>query len=241
MKRKIIVIFMMGLMLLSGFVNINNSNFSSAKSLTINSQNDELDIDKYNFGYIPLPDDYDPPEEPLSGDSYGLPPSFDWRNVDGKDYTTSVKDQEDCGSCWAFAAMASLESVIKIEKQNPSHYIDLSEQYLVSCCPPINNVPNDCSGGNALLALQWLSDMGGALKESCFPYQASNKPCDDKCSTWQNYLVPIESPTTPGSGIDNIKRNLLKRGPLVTVMAVYDEDFIENYDGGVYINTKYNN
>ena len=67
------------------------------------------------------------------------PPAWDWRhatykNVTG-DWTTPIRYQGSCGSCWDFAAMGALESIINIRAKNPNLDIDLSEQYLLSCPP----------------------------------------------------------------------------------------------------------
>lgn len=41
-----------------------------------------------------------------------LPSTFDYRNVNGKNYVTSVKDQGSCGCCWSFAATTAYESLL---------------------------------------------------------------------------------------------------------------------------------
>ena len=55
------------------------------------------------------------------------PPAFDWRELGG---CTPVRNQGDCGSCWAFATVAPLESAILIRD---GVEVDLSEQWLVNC------------------------------------------------------------------------------------------------------------
>lgn len=47
-----------------------------------------------------------------------LPKSFDWRNVSGINYVSPVRNQGSCGSCYAFASMANLESKVRIATRN---------------------------------------------------------------------------------------------------------------------------
>jgi len=62
-----------------------------------------------------------------------LPAHFDWRQKDGYNWMTSVKDQASCGSCVAFAAIGATEGQLKIRANSPSWNVDLSEQHLFSC------------------------------------------------------------------------------------------------------------
>lgn len=58
-----------------------------------------------------------------------LPTAVDWRN---EKVVTSVKDQGHCGSCWAFAATATLESHVAL---NTGLLYDLSPQQIAMCSP----------------------------------------------------------------------------------------------------------
>lgn len=85
-----------------------------------------------------------------------LPARFDWREADK---VTPVKFQRRCGSCWAFAANAAIESAwlikrgYKASKTNP----DLSEQHLVNCAYVEFGDPQNkgCSGANADIAFNY--------------------------------------------------------------------------------------
>lgn len=61
------------------------------------------------------------------------PDAIDWRDKDGFNWVTPVKHQAMCASCIAFSAVAALESLIRIENDQPDLDIDLSEQHLFNC------------------------------------------------------------------------------------------------------------
>lgn len=47
-----------------------------------------------------------------------LPENFDWRDVNGVNYVSPVRDQASCGSCYTFASMAQIESRVRIATRN---------------------------------------------------------------------------------------------------------------------------
>jgi C1A family cysteine protease len=185
----------------------------------------------YSLGYIPLEDDNEFIQKiiTLPSPAGTLPTTFDWRNYKDGDWTTPIRDQGSCGSCWAFGAIGALEAAINIEYNDSTVDIDLSEQYLVSCGPG-----HGCEGGWAQRSFQWMINTGGALPESCFPYEASDLPCDQKCADWESLLLPVKDYWTAEYPSDEeIKQALIDYGPLVADTAVYDDWY--RYRGGVYV------
>lgn len=118
-----------------------------------------------------------------------LPSEFSWLNYYG-DWTTPAKDQANCGSCWAFAALGAVEAGINIASGDPNTNIVLSEQYVLSCL----GSSGSCSGGWMSSALQCIqstssgntgNSVNGVPLDSCMPYQAKDYiPCDNKCDDW---------------------------------------------------------
>ncbi len=96
-----------------------------------------------------------------------LPARFDYRDWKGKNWITPVKDQAQCGSCWAFAAVGAMEAKENLEVGSPMNY-DYSEQYLVS-----HPVTGGCTGCKVAKALEIIRD-GGICTEACFPYKSQN-------------------------------------------------------------------
>lgn len=162
------------------------------------------------------------------------PSAFDWRNSSGNNFVTPVRNQGGCGSCWAFATTAALESYVLITQNTPGTDVNLSEQVLVSCNPSIGN----CGGGYVGAAADYIKNTGLPL-ETCFPYTAKDSttgtPCSNACSSYRTttykiyawYYVATFAPT-----VSAIKSSLCTYGPLVTTMDVYADFY--NYRSGVY-------
>ncbi len=170
------------------------------------------------------------------------PDEFNWKKLDGEDWTTPAKNQDNCGSCWDFAAIGTLESIIKIRENRSEINPDLSEQYVLSCLPmAANNYGQGCLGGTPYNAFYFMMDTSyqgnsynGAIPESCFPYQADDDvPCSDKCENWIDYLIPISDCGETWLGFDSleardtIKSLIYQDGPIAAGINV-TEDFI-NY------------
>jgi len=161
------------------------------------------------------------------------PTSLDWRNKDGEDWTTPVKDQgSSCSSCWAFSATGVVESRINIALNNSTYDIDLSEQDLISC----SNAGN-CSGGYESDALNYMKTTG-IVKESCFPYSGTDESCSNKCDNWENELVKVLDYHLISSSVSSIKQAINDYGPITAYMDVYSDFF--NYTGGIYYHTTLN-
>lgn len=119
------------------------------------------------------------PAGPTIQSTAPLPPSFSWL---AKGKLPAIRDQGACGSCWAFAAVAPLETAIQIRDGVST---DLSEQYLVSC----NYSGWSCNGGDANQAHWYHLDAvpsgepaAGAVLESAFPYTAKDASSGTPCN-----------------------------------------------------------
>ena len=74
-----------------------------------------------------------------------LPDEFDWRNVDGKNYVSPVRNQGNCGSCYAFGTLAMFEARVRILSNNTKTPV-FSTQDIVSC----SEYAQGCEGGKLI-------------------------------------------------------------------------------------------
>lgn len=101
-----------------------------------------------------------------------LPSSVDWRT---KGVVTAVKDQGQCGGCWAFSAAETLESAVAIAA---GKLLTFSEQEILDCTPNPNQCggTGGCSGATQELAFGYVMQ-AGIVTEAAYPYTARTGTC----------------------------------------------------------------
>jgi C1A family cysteine protease len=157
-----------------------------------------------------------------------LPAAFDWCAQYG---CTPVKDQGQCGGCWAFATVGVMENAIKIRE---GRTLDLSEQYLISC----NSENWGCNGGWwAHDYHQWKKVSGetqaGAVNESAMPFQAKNTSCNPphaKSAQIVSWGMVGQDNTVPP--VDDIKEAIMEHGPVAVAICVNNN--FSRYTSGIF-------
>merc|ERR1719412_1374571 len=111
------------------------------------------------------------------------PNAIDWTNVDGESYVSAVKNQGQCGSCWAFSTTGSIESRTAIaNKVTGKDITTLSEQQLVDCSKAEGN--QGCNGGLMDDAFKYVEKEGGLCSEAEYKYTARDGTCKStSCGT----------------------------------------------------------
>jgi C1A family cysteine protease len=151
--------------------------------------------------------------------------SLDWTQ---KGAVTGVKDQGQCGSCWAFSTTGSSEGAIQIAH---GQLTSLSEQELVDCGGSYGNL--GCNGGLMDRAFKYM-EANGLCTEAAYPYKGVGGTCQKNSCTASAY--------TKLSGYKDVTPNENSLGASVDIGPVSvaieaDQAGFQMYKGGVFTGT----
>ena len=110
-----------------------------------------------------------------------LPVSLDWSTSGA---TTPVKDQGQCGSCWAYSATEGIESGLFMVTGTLTQ---LSEQQIIPC----DKTDLGCNGGDLPTAFQYIETSGGIETQSLYPDTSSTSSATGTCKNAQKYTAKV--------------------------------------------------
>jgi len=144
----------------------------------------------------------------------------DWRK---KGAVTPIKNQQQCGSCWAFSAIGSTEGAHAIKT---GKLVSLSEQQLVDCSGPQGN--QGCQGGLMDQAFQYIITNNGVTTEAAYPYTASQGTCNTNVTAAATISSFVD--VTPND--EDALAAAVNIGP-VSVAIEADQQCFQFYSGGI--------
>lgn len=162
-----------------------------------------------------------------------MPTSLDWRNFNGTNYVSPVRNQGSCGSCYAFGSMAMLEARIRILTNNKQKPV-LSTQNIVSC----SKYSQGCAGGFPYLVAGKYTEDFGSISEECYPYEGIDtkcKPIKPNCPRQYGSKYHYVGGFYGACNEALMKIELVKNGPLAISFEVLS-DFL-HYKSGIYHHT----
>ncbi|CAM6127623.1 unnamed protein product [Calypogeia fissa] len=153
---------------------------------------------------------------------FKAPDYVDWRE---KGAVTGVKDQGNCGSCWAFSAIGSTEGANFLATGD---LLSLSEQELVDCDKSYNQ---GCNGGLMDYAFEFIIKNGGIDTEEDYPYKGVDGKCDQ--NKMNAHVVTIDSyEDVPYNDEDGLVKAIANQ-PVAVAIEAGGRDF-QLYTSGVF-------
>lgn len=174
-----------------------------------------------------------------------LPAAFTWKNASGVDYLGPIRDQLECGSCYAFGSTNMLNSRLIIQKARSSGKkpdndpFIFAPQDIVSC----SQYSHGCNGGFPYLVAKYAEDYS-IVDEQCFGYTAGILPtasCSDKCKATDSQRYFVDPSYNYVGGFYGacteslMQQDIMANGPLAVSMQVYAD--LLAYKSGVYSHT----
>lgn len=166
-----------------------------------------------------------------------VPKQYDLRNIDGYDFTGSLRDQGPCGSCYTNSFIQAVEGRMKLKYAHKHIDMpDLSMQFIMTC----NYMTEGCSGGWSIFD-GFFAEQGGIPTEKCAPYQAKTKGA--KCADYRHcepHTRVVSSKYVNGYNFDptelQIRKEILMNGPVTTEFSAGGDDF-QLYKSGIMVQT----
>lgn len=154
-----------------------------------------------------------------------LPAYFSWRDINGIDFTTPIRDQSPYPSCETFAIVGALETMVQYKVGYPFG-CDLSEAHLFFYSNGTTNW-----GSYPENDTQFLVDYG-IPDEACWPYPKDlyQYPLNTTSPDWKNRTVKISSWSYLPEDREAIKSAIVNNGPVPTYFHVY-QDFARHKEG----------
>lgn len=152
------------------------------------------------------------------------PDSRDWR-ADGA--VGPIKNQGQCGSCWAFGTVGALEGQQFIKN---GVLADCGEQQLVSC----DSTYSGCNGGGPAFDYIQKNGENGIDTTASYPYTARDDSCDDsKTHDGQGVCAVITGSSSAAAGEPQLKEAVGNVGPITIGINASPSSF-GRYSGGIY-------
>jgi len=204
--------------------------WNSLNSTTILGLNNMADMsnEEYQRIYLGTHFQADDEEEDMRSSRVVLPyyevlaDSLDWR---AHGAVTSIKDQGQCGSCWAFSTTGSVEGVYQL---NTGDLVPLSEQNLMDCSGTYGN--QGCDGGLMVSAYQYIIANKGVDTEASYPYKMADQDCKYSSSNIGATISGYKS--VPSKNEASLKAFLTKQPVSVAIDASHKS--FQLYKAGVY-------
>lgn len=191
-----------------------NATFDSARGLLGTalahiSEYEETCLDSSVYGNVTIPAEFDARDQ--------------WPGL-----IHPIRDQQQCGSCWAFSASEVLSDRVAIatKKQSPV----LSAEDMVSC----DKSDMGCSGGQLPNAWNYMKNTG-LVSDTCFPYTAGQgkaAACATKCVDSESFTKTKAKNSYAIKGVANMQKEIMTNGPIQVAFNVF-KSFM-TYKTGVY-------
>jgi len=173
------------------------------------------------MGFRPIQRDFIRSKNEARSNLAAIPDELDWRS---KGAVLPVKNQGQCGSCWAFSAVASMEGSLAI---NSGKLVGLSEQQLVDCSGSTGNM--GCNGGLMDYAFEWVKANGGICTESDYSYTGRDGTCKKTCT---KVATVVDYKDVPPRNEDALLQAIATQPVSVAIQA--DQMAFQFYSGGVF-------